>query len=339
VARPAEQLDSRTQVLTPENIAFEYRAAGPFTRLGAYLIDIGIQVLVVVVSLILFVLLMGLLVYSWASGGGFSIWDAIANLGTFVIFVLWFLMQWFYGAYFEYRWNGQTPGKRSLGLRVLQSDGRPITSTQAILRNLLRLIDAQPLLPAPDLILRLMPLMAGSQLVALVSMSLTARHQRLGDLVCGTMVVAEDRSLVGKVERIDDAEVAKLLEQIPANFTPSRTLSKALAHYVGRRRYFGPARRQEIARHVGGVLIDRLNLPANTDCDLLLGALYNRAFGGDMLPDGQLPGDQLPGDQPRTTTTQADSFHPPPTNTPPVDSDPAKVANDEPTDWESVPLG
>ena len=332
--RNAAQLDSRTRVLTPENIAFEYRAAGPFTRLGAYLIDLGIQVLVVVVSIILFMIMFGLLVYSWSLGGTFSVWEMLANLGTFVIFVLWFLMQWFYGAFFEYRWNGQTPGKRSLGLRVLQSDGRPINSTQAILRNLLRLVDAMPLLPVPQLLIALLPAAAGSHLVALVAMSLTARHQRLGDLVCGTMVVAEDRSLVGKVERIDDAQIAKLLETIPANFTPSRTLSKALAHYVGRRRYFGPARRQEIARHVGAVLIDRLNLPADTDCDLLLGALYNRAFGGDMLPD----------DTPRAAPTPNDAFHPPPTGASPTSAPPTAVVakqqgEDEPTDWESVPLG
>ena len=49
-----------------------------------------------------------------------------------------FLVSWFYGGFFEAYWNGQTPGKRIMGLRVLSTNGRPINGYQAVLRNLLR---------------------------------------------------------------------------------------------------------------------------------------------------------------------------------------------------------
>lgn len=306
----AEQLDSRTQVVTPENIAFEYRAAGPFSRIGAYLLDIGIQLLVVFLTVLLFYILVLIIFLSAGVGGvtGLSPWGMLGNLGVLSIFVLWFLMQWFYGAWFELRWNGQTPGKRSLGLRVLRTDGQPIGAAQAVLRNLIRLLDAQPIMPLPEVLLQILlflcPLAAGSQLVALTSMACTKRHQRLGDLVCGTMVVAEDRSFVGKVEPVLDPAIAQLQEAIPANYIPSRTLSKALAHYIGRRRYFGPARRQEIARHVGVVLIEKLNLPPGTDCDLLLCALYNRAFRADAF-DPNLVKEQPPAPQPTQSADAA----------------------------------
>ena len=50
---------------------------------------------------------------------------------------------------FEALWNGQTPGTRLLGLRVLSAEGQPITGLQAILRNVLRAVDYLPLCPIP----------------------------------------------------------------------------------------------------------------------------------------------------------------------------------------------
>ena len=44
----ARQIDSTIDVVTPENIAFQYQAAGPFRRLPAYLIDFLIRLAVVV---------------------------------------------------------------------------------------------------------------------------------------------------------------------------------------------------------------------------------------------------------------------------------------------------
>jgi len=57
------------------------------------------------------------------------------GVGLSVILVAWFGLSWFYGGFFETVWNGQTPGKRLLGLRVLTVEGQPINALQAVLRN------------------------------------------------------------------------------------------------------------------------------------------------------------------------------------------------------------
>ena len=47
-----------------------------------------------------------------------------------------FVLYFGYFALFEVLWNGQTPGKKKEGLRVIKDDGRPITPAEAIGRNL-----------------------------------------------------------------------------------------------------------------------------------------------------------------------------------------------------------
>lgn len=334
--RRSEQIDSRTQIVTPENIAFEYRTAGPFTRLGAYLFDVIVQLVTVFLTILLFSFCLLLIGAALQTRGGIPIWSVLGNLGALGIFTLWFLMQWFYGAYFEYRWNGQTPGKRSANLRVLQTDGRPITLKQALLRNIVRVIDAWPPLPVgaelAGLISLVAPIALSTHLVGLTAASLTRRHQRLGDLVCGTMVVAEERTFVGQFEPPADERVHALLEKLPAGYVPSRPLLKAVSHYVGRRKYFGPARRQEIARHVGVELIDRLGLPKATDCDLLLCAVYTRAIGETPLAE------IAPGDPPPTAAKANGAAAP---AAKPAENGVAKddASRDESPDWESIPLG
>ncbi|PYV24279.1 MAG: hypothetical protein DMG27_13305 [Acidobacteria bacterium] len=87
----------------------------------------------------------------------------------------WFLIHFAYFAFFEVFWNGQTPGKRYVHLRVIKDSGRPITAYEAITRNLLRIVDSMPLTYA----------------VAIVSALLSAKSKRLGDYVAGTVVVHE----------------------------------------------------------------------------------------------------------------------------------------------------
>ncbi len=95
-----------------------------------------------------------------------------------VIFIL-FLLFWGYFTLFEAFWNGRTPGKRVARIRVIQRSGRAIGLLESMARNLIRYIDMQPF-----------PLYA----VGLIAVFSTRRHQRLGDLAAGTLVV-RDRAL------------------------------------------------------------------------------------------------------------------------------------------------
>ncbi len=197
---PPRQLDSRIEIVTPENIAFHYVLAGPFRRLPAYLIDCGICVSALVTTLIV--------VSLFAAFGG------LAGLGFGAWLLMAFVLSWFYFGLFETFWNGQTPGKRLMGLRVLSTDGQPINAMQAVLRNVLRAVDAMPILGSAELGIPF-------YMVALVAMSSNRRYQRLGDLTCGTIVVVERRSKLKGVSPVQHPDVVRFAQQLPLTFVVS----------------------------------------------------------------------------------------------------------------------
>src|SRR5262249_19062311 len=120
----SEPIDATVRLDTPERIEFTYPLAGPFRRFVAYLIDLAILVGLAIAALVAALLL--------SFGSSSSTGPAL---------VAYFLLSWGYGAFFEGFFNGQTPGKRAMGLRVLSERGVPITSVQAILRNLVGTVD------------------------------------------------------------------------------------------------------------------------------------------------------------------------------------------------------
>ncbi|MBK8147211.1 MAG: RDD family protein [Acidobacteria bacterium] len=98
---------------------------------------------------------------------------AIMILVVFALFAGYFV-------FFEWLWNGQTPGKRLLKLRVIREDGRPITLWEAVARNLLRIFDSFPTAA-------IIPFYS----IGLISVFSSSRDQRIGDMFAGTVVVRE----------------------------------------------------------------------------------------------------------------------------------------------------
>jgi len=279
------QIDTRIEIVTPENIAFQYRVAGPFRRLPAFLIDVAIRVGVAIVGMIAFML-------ASRSAG-------VVGPGFGLGLLLWFGLTWFYGGLFEALWNGQTPGKRLMGIRVVSVEGQPITPFQAILRNILRVVDA---LPVWIVYLGPIPVTLWLYQVGLLAALLNNRFQRLGDLAAGTMVVVEERRYLRGVVRINDPEAIRAAASIPPTFQPSRSLARVLAAYVQRRQLFPWGRRFEIARHVGEPLRQKFQLPPGTDLDMLLCGLYRRAFIADRTDQITAPPQ---GDSPFKGSTSA----------------------------------
>lgn len=275
--RDPRPIDNAIDIITPENIAFSYRVAGPFRRLPAYLIDLLLQAMILagLQGVLLFLGLIGLL------AGSFSVF----MFGQFVFLLILFGIHWFYGGIFETFWNGQTPGKWLLGLRTLTIDGQPINGLQAVMRNILRLVDMMPLLSLEVLGIPSPAYIIPTMVAGLAAMTFSPRYQRLGDLVCGTMVVVEDRFWLRGVARLDDPRAIQLAGYLPADLEVSRTLARTLATYVERRQYFAPSRRREIARHLGEPLLKRFGLRADTSHDLLLCAVYYRVFIADRRDD------------------------------------------------------
>lgn len=147
------------QLRTPEGVAFSFRLASPGLRLAALLIDLAtIAAAWSVVSIL--VSLLGILSQDFAR--------ATALVG-------YFLFSQAYRIGLEWRWRGQTIGKRLLQLRVIDERGLPLSFAQVVMRNLLRFIDALPLAYA----------------VGGAAAWLSPRAQRLGDLAAGTLVIWE----------------------------------------------------------------------------------------------------------------------------------------------------
>ncbi len=93
-----------------------------------------------------------------------------------VLILVWFLTFWGYFALFEALAGGRTPGKRRMGIRVVMDTGHPLTLQAALVRNLIRLVDLQPL---------------GTYGVGLLFVFFGRQHKRLGDIVAGTIVVRD----------------------------------------------------------------------------------------------------------------------------------------------------
>lgn len=149
-------LDTLRTVETPEGIELGLRLAGPLPRMLAWLIDALIRF----AALYLLLLILSML-------GAFGV-------GLFLIAA--FLMEWLYPVAFELAMEGQTLGKKALGLRVLCDDGTPVTLSASVLRNLLRAVDFLPFLYG----------------LGLAVMLVNRDFKRLGDLAGGTVVVYTD---------------------------------------------------------------------------------------------------------------------------------------------------
>ncbi len=232
--------DETLRIDTPENVIFGYRVAGIGSRFLAALID---SVLILLLQLV--VNLGVLLVARFAFGFSLSGSDTGLAwlLGLFGLIAFAFL--WGYYIFFEILWNGQSPGKRWVGLRVIRMDGTPITLTESIIRNLVRLVD-------------FLPAYYG---VGVVAMFINSQARRLGDLAAGTVVV-HDRAAV-TLESLAAAPArptaglspSPSAAQWPVERLTSRDLELA-EDFLRRRDTL--ANRAELARRIAQALLSRM---------------------------------------------------------------------------------
>src|SRR5574341_389472 len=166
--------DDYLSIATPENVAFGYDIAGIGSRFLAAVVDTLILLaLILLVELTLSLIAASFFRDQLLNDSPVLAWmAAIFGLIAFALF-------WGYYIFFEMPWNGQSPGKRWVGLRVIRTDGTPITLTESIVRNLVRIVD-------------FLPAYYG---VGLVTMFVNGQSRRLGDLAAGTLVV-RDRAAV-----------------------------------------------------------------------------------------------------------------------------------------------
>ncbi len=146
-------LDSTHNIATPEGVELRLPVAGLAARSLAWLIDAIIKFLGFTVASVALPFL------------------GEAGSGVFLIGI--FAMFWLYNVLFEVFAHGATPGKKAMGLRVMNSNGTPVGWSGSVIRNLVRAVDALP----------------GCYLLGFLSVYFSTRFQRLGDLAAGTIVV------------------------------------------------------------------------------------------------------------------------------------------------------
>jgi len=164
-APPTSYTDKLT-IDTPEQTALDFAIAGVGSRFLALAVDTLIQIAVG------FVVLFG---GSVAMGATAAFAPKAGLWGVAILILFFFLLYFGYFAFFEIIWNGQTPGKRKAGIRVIKDSGRPLTPAESIARNLMRIVDWLPSLYA----------------IGMASALLNKENKRLGDLVAGSIVIRE----------------------------------------------------------------------------------------------------------------------------------------------------
>jgi len=168
----ADQLNSdrlnpdQLSIDTPELVSI----AMPLAGIGSRFIAIVVDYLIWVAAFSILAILAALVLAS------LRVFDSISpNWALGIVLLVIFLCHWGYFTLFEAFGNGRTPGKRVAKIRVIHRSGRAISFVESLARNLVRAVDYLPSFYA----------------AGLVAMFLSRQHQRLGDMVAGTLVVRD----------------------------------------------------------------------------------------------------------------------------------------------------
>jgi uncharacterized RDD family membrane protein YckC len=242
---------------TPENVTFDYDVAGIGSRFLAALLDTALIIFAQLLLLGVAILVANLVFDT-------SIFDSdILSWTLAILGILSFLFLWGYYIFFEILWNGQTPGKRWVGLRVIRMDGTPITASEAVIRNLVRIIDLLP----------------SGYGVGVVTMFISENSRRVGDLAAGTLVV-HDREVMA-MNSVSPAMVNTWVSQsdVPDGF-PLEKLSQyelqIIEEFLSRHREL--SNRVQLARHILTSILTRLEIPHESipmnKAEEILAAIY-----------------------------------------------------------------
>jgi uncharacterized RDD family membrane protein YckC len=245
------------RVETPEGVLLTQPVAGAGTRLAAGVLDVAL-----IVGIYLTLAVGGLLLVA----ADFEELAAIVwvMMGTGLIL---FLALYHIG--FHLAWRGQTPGKRLLGVRVMGADGYPPTASQVVIRGLVWPFDALLMIPIP---------------VGLIVIGATARRQRLGDLVAGTLVV-RDATMQGAFEPWSSETYAGLDQRtvplVPGMAARLTAEDLEFMRSLLTRRGLEPGQRRRVFSRAARHYAEHLGVPQAPDPRILLREVY--LFARDAL--------------------------------------------------------
>jgi uncharacterized RDD family membrane protein YckC len=221
-------------IRTPEGIVFSQLLAGPVTRFLAWAID------VLCIAAIMTIIGIAVALFGFVS----------PNFAAAFYFLAYFVVSIGYAMALEWHWRGQTIGKRVLRLRVVDVEGMRLQFNQIATRNLLRAVDALPLL----------------YFVGGLACWLNRNCQRLGDIAANTIVIRTppvsepdlDQLLAGKYNSLRQYPhlAARLRQRVSAG-----EAAVALQALI-RREEFEPADRVELFAELAGHFRAKVEFPA-----------------------------------------------------------------------------
>ena len=247
-------MNEQLSIETPEQINISFQKAGIGSRFYAALID----------TLLLFlILLIGYYVNrNFISELGDRLGNWLGALGGILVFALF----WGYYMVFEVTTNGQSPGKRALGLRVIKDGGYPIGFADSAIRNLVRVVD-------------FFPFFYGAGLLAML---LNSNWKRLGDLAAGTLVVKTARTDL-KLTSVNAKAAAPTLNVSPQTFDYAAWIRPELVtenelgtirEYLVRRGALPKVRRSTLAQTIATPIIEKMGGSGSVSYEKFLEEVY-----------------------------------------------------------------
>jgi len=230
-----DSLADKLTIETPEQTALDFPVAGIGSRFLALAYDVILQFLVGLIAGI---------AGTMAIAAIGSAAPRVALWSTAILLIFYFLLYFGYYAFFEIIWNGQTPGKRKAGIRVIKDSGRPLTPAESIGRNLMRIVDWLPFFYA----------------VGIVCAFFTKGNKRLGDLVVGSIVVRESSLAELKPAIRQENPVPAQAGALGAHLL-SKEESALVESFLNRRSALEPTVRYRMADEVLRRIRPKLTLP------------------------------------------------------------------------------
>ena len=247
-------MNDHLSVETPEQIDLNFQKAGIGSRFFAALIDTSLLLLIVFIGSYVndrLISELGSVIGNWLA----------AISGIFV-----FALSWGYYMAFEIITNGQSPGKRLLGLRVMKVGGYPISFADSAIRNLVRVVDFLPF----------------CYCIGLTTMLINGNWQRLGDLAAGTLVVKTSKkklTLTDAGTRVvgPDINIAPqqflYVEWIQPELITDTELSM-IREFLSRRSTLSDPRKIELAETIGSPIVEKMGGDSSILYDKFLEEVY-----------------------------------------------------------------
>ncbi|RZL38121.1 MAG: RDD family protein, partial [Pedobacter sp.] len=147
------------KINTSQHVEIDYPVAGLGERVAAYLIDFGMFLIIYFFALIAFAIT--------------GLENSFNNSSIVILVIIFGICYVFYDFLCEVAFNGQSLGKKLLKIKVVSLDGGQASIGQYFIRWIFRIVDFT----------------LTANLLGFISVAVSEKKQRIGDVVAGTTLI------------------------------------------------------------------------------------------------------------------------------------------------------